>query len=64
MGYNVNVVWTGGVDFFIGDVEYLTVFRWGLRRVKGGVGILGFCCGRDRRYLVRCGWRGLFFGGI
>lgn len=38
MGYNVNVAWTGGVDPPIGDVEYLTAFRWGLRRAKGGVG--------------------------
>lgn len=35
MGYNVNVAWTGGVDPPIGDVEYLTAFRWGLRRAKG-----------------------------
>lgn len=38
MGYNVNVAWTGGVDPPIGDVEYLTAFRWGLRRAKVGVG--------------------------
>lgn len=38
VGYNVNVAWTGGVDPPIGDVEYLTAFRWGLRRARGGVG--------------------------
>lgn len=38
VGYNVNVAWTGGVDPPIGDVEYLTAFRWGLRRAKGRVG--------------------------
>lgn len=37
MGYNVNVAWTGGVDPPIGDVEYLTAFRWGLR----GTGVGG-----------------------
>lgn len=29
VGYNVNIAWTGGVDPPIGDVEYLTAFRWG-----------------------------------
>lgn len=38
VGYNVNVAWTGGVDPPIGDVEYLTAFRWGLRRANGRVG--------------------------
>lgn len=28
VGYNVNIAWTGGVDPPIGDVEYLTAFRW------------------------------------
>lgn len=36
MGYNVNVAWTGGVDPPIGDVEYLTAFRWGLRGAGEG----------------------------
>lgn len=35
MGYNVNVAWTGGVDPPIGDVEYLTAFRWGLQKSPG-----------------------------
>lgn len=26
-GFNVNVVWIGGLDFFMGDFEYLVVFR-------------------------------------
>lgn len=29
VGYNINIAWTGGVDPPIGDVEYLTAFRWG-----------------------------------
>lgn len=41
MGYNVNVAWTGGVDPPIGDVEYLTAFRWGLRRAGEGWKPLG-----------------------
>lgn len=55
MGYNVNVAWTGGVDPPIGDVEYLTAFRCGLRRAKGGVGP---CAGRVPQAL---GWGG---GGV
>lgn len=29
VGFNINIAWTGGVDPPIGDVEYLTAFRWG-----------------------------------
>lgn len=58
VGYNVNVAWTGGVDPPIGDVEYLTAFRWGLRRARGGVGAPGPCRGRGRKHAVWSGWRG------
>lgn len=61
VGYNVNVAWTGGVDPPIGDVEYLTAFRWGLRRAPGRGGRPRGPChrGRGTRHPVRCGWRGL-----
>ena len=58
MGYNVNVAWTGGVDPPIGDVEYLTAFRWGLRRAWGRVEASGPCRGRGRKHTVWSGWRG------
>lgn len=38
VGYNINIAWTGGVDPPIGDVEYLTAFRWGGRALGGGPG--------------------------
>ncbi|XP_036923839.1 histone deacetylase 5 isoform X6 [Sturnira hondurensis] len=39
VGYNVNVAWTGGVDPPIGDVEYLTAFRfWSLDQAADDVG--------------------------
>ena len=63
MGYNVNVAWTGGVDPPIGDVEYLTAFRWGLRRAEGGVGTPGPCRGWGRKHSVPRGWRGSALSG-
>lgn len=36
VGYNINIAWTGGVDPPIGDVEYLTAFRWGGCTCGGG----------------------------
>lgn len=41
VGYNINIAWTGGVDPPIGDVEYLTAFRWGGRTLGGSRCVLG-----------------------
>lgn len=63
MGYNVNVAWTGGVDPPIGDVEYLTAFRWALRRAKGRVGA-PWALPWEGQKALRLVWvRGLVSGG-